>query len=66
MPQAIQRETPIERIYQVTGRKMPLVVKRILLKKRKFRKPKCEKLIDCAQSRFVWPCSITSMVEKCV
>jgi hypothetical protein len=34
MPQVIRRETPIERIYkEVTGHKMPLAIKRILLQK---------------------------------
>jgi hypothetical protein len=36
MPPKPRRETPIERIFrEVTGRKMPPSVKRILLRKRK-------------------------------
>jgi hypothetical protein len=36
MPHKPHRETPIERIYrEVIGRKMPLAVRRVLLRKRK-------------------------------
>jgi hypothetical protein len=36
MPGNPHRETPIERIYlEVTGRKMPLAIKRVLLRHRK-------------------------------
>ena len=36
MPGKPHRETPIERIYlEVTGRKMPLAIKRVLLRNRK-------------------------------
>jgi hypothetical protein len=39
MPHKPHRETPIERIYrEVTGRKMPLAVRRVLLPKRKPRR----------------------------
>jgi hypothetical protein len=36
MPHKPHRETPIERIYrEVTGRKMPLAIRRVLLRKPK-------------------------------
>ena len=47
MPLKPRRETPIERIYrEVTGNKMPAVVKRILLPKRRFERRKWSRPVE--------------------